>query len=1048
MTRERMTREPVGPGLSGAAAGLAGAGTLLAASETTRGLLDTVEEAAGPGPGSLPPRPGSGPVRLAIVAPTPERLALARKVIERGQPWRGRNDIWFTGEPLLAGGPGGEPGRLAFLFPGFEPGAAGGVDEVATRFGLPRPAPCELGPAASPDDRIIAQAVNIVTTNQVLAGALTASGVQPDLMAGHSLGEWTAMVVSGMCGLEQVDRFFAPVREGRASFPDVAYAALGCGAEAARAAIAGLPEVFLSHDNCPHQCVVCGRPDQVEVALARLSAGGILGQVMAFRSGFHTPLLRPCLDAGRAGFEALAPRPPAVPVWSATSVAPYPDDPAALRRLVVDHLLEPVRFRELTEALYANGVRAFVQVGAGSLTGFVQDTLGKRPHLAIAAQIGRQPALPQLARVLAALWVEGAEAHPRRAGAQAGAADPRPGAAETPAPFTGSTPARPHPVFAAFEAGVAEAAAAMQAVLAAWAAGDPTRTGPASATGSGPASATWSGPASATWSGPAAPAATTVVDREFSLATMPELRDHCLFRQAPGWPDAADAFPVVPMTRLLDLMGAEAQRLAPGRVVTAITGVRAHRWLAVAPPVTVPVERVPQASGRVRVGIGEFAEGLVELAGAYPAAPGRAAWTAGEERAPEADARTLYEDGWMFHGPGFQGVESIDAFGSGGIRGTLRALPAAGALLDAAGQLAGHWAQAWAHTDRLAFPAAIEAVRFYGPHPAPGQRLTCTVTVRSFTSEWLKADLEVAAGDQVWAGIEGWTCRRFATDDITWPAVHTRPSEASVGEHQPGGWCLVTERWPDLASMEYTMRRYLTTAERAELEARSPRARRTWLLGRIAAKDAARGWFWRQGHGPIWPGEFLIGNEASGRPWIRRLHGESEPLTVSIAHVPGLGVAITRPAATTRVGIDVEDVARVAAAAGAVAAVAFTGSEEAMLDRLTREAGRPGGPEQAVWMTRFWTAKEAVAKALGTGLSGRPRDFVVTGADGGQLLVTCLVPGRDAATHRVHTRLLPPAAPGTPGHVVAWTEIAVEADDALRAAPAHFVHEEHRGGSR
>jgi malonyl CoA-acyl carrier protein transacylase/phosphopantetheinyl transferase len=1039
MNRERVTREPIAPGLSGAAAALAGTGTLLAASATTRGLLDTVEQAAGPGPGSLPPRPGNGPVRLAIVAPTPERLALARKVIERGHPWRGRNDIWFTGEPLLAGGPGGEPGRLAFLFPGFEPEVAGGVDDVAARFGLPRPAPRELGPAASPDDRILAQAVNIVTTNQVLAGALSASGVQPDLMAGHSLGEWTAMIVSGMCGLEQVDRFFAPVREGRASFPDVAYAALGCGPEAARAAFAGLPEVFLSHDNCPHQCVVCGRPDQVAVALARLSAGGILGQVMAFRSGFHTPLLRPCLDAGRAGFEALAPSRPAVPVWSATSVAPYPDDPAALRRLVVDHLLEPVRFRELTEALYAGGVRAFVQVGAGSLAGFVQDTLGKRPHLAIAAQIAQRPALAQLARVLAALWVEGAEARPGPAEARPGPAEARPGpaeaqagAAEAPEPLTGSTPARRHPVFAAFEAGVAEAAAAMQAVLAAWAGSDPARNGPASATGSGLADL----------------AGATTVNREFSLATMPELRDHCLFRQAPGWPDAADAFPVVPMTTLLDLMGAEALGLAPGRVVTAITGVRAHRWLAVAPPVTVPVERVPLAGGKVRVGIGGYAEGLVELAGGYPAAPGGASWTAGDVRPPEADGRTLYQDGWMFHGPGFQGVESIDAFGSGGIRGTLRALPAAGALLDAAGQLAGHWAQAWAHTDRLAFPAAIGAVRFYGAHPRPGERLTCTVTIRSFTSEWLKADLEVAAADQVWARIEGWTCRRFATDDITWPAVHTRPSEASVGEHQRGGWCLVTERWPDLASMEYTMRRYLTTAERAELEARSPRARRTWLLGRIAAKDAARGWFWRQGHGPIWPGEFLIGNEATGRPWIRRLHGESEPLTVSIAHVPGLGVAITRPAATTRVGIDVEDVARVAAAADAVTAAAFTGSEEAMLDRLSREAARPGAPEQAVWMTRFWTAKEAVAKALGTGLSGRPRDFVVTGAEGGQLLVTCLVPGRDAATHRVHTRLLPPAAPGSPGHVVAWTEIAVEADDALRVAPAQSVHEEHRGGSR
>ncbi len=966
--------------LDAAAAAIAGTATIHVTSDSPQGLLTALEAAQPGGVGSQNHQDGaiSGPWRLAIVDPTPARVALARKVIGRGSPWRGRNDVWFTGAPLLGGG----GGRLAFLFPGFEPEPAGAVDDVADFAGLRRPSPSRLTAPHAPDEAIINQAVDIVTGNRVLAAALATLGVHPDLYAGHSLGEWTAMIVSGMCCLEDIDRLFAPVRKGAASFPEVAYAALGCGVDSARAGIAGLDGVYVSHDNCPHQCVVCGRPELVETALHRLKEQGVLGQVMAFRSGFHTPLLAPCLDAGRDGLGALELARPTRPVWSATSVSPYPEDPAAVRDLVRAHLLQPVRFRQLVQTLYTDGVRAFVQVGAGSLAGFIQDTLGSQEHLAVAAQVPARPALPQLARVLTALWVEGASSRD-------GAREPVP-----PPPVPPQAPATTDAVLAAYKSTVAEAQAAVEAVMTAWRA----RTAPVGA---------------------------RTTTRLFSLDTMPELRDHCLFRQAPGWPDDADAFPVVPMTGLLEIMGDAALATAPGRAVVAITDVRAQRWLAVAPPVTVTIEAVPVADGRIRVRIGPYAEGTVELGLAHPPAP--RASTADQrlegERAPLADGHSLYGDGWMFHGPGFQGVVTIDAFGDSGIRGTLTTLPAPGALLDAAGQLAGHWAQASADTDRLAFPVTIDAVRFFGPHPGPGDQLACSVEVRSFTSEWLQVDMELAftPGD-LWARIEGWTCRRFATDEITWPAVHTRPSETSLGEHQPGGWCLVTDRWPDRASMEHTMRRYLSSAERADFETRKPRAQRAWLLGRIAAKDAARAWLWQHGSEPLWPAEFRVGNDPSGRPWIRRHPSRgSERLSVSLAHTTGIGVAIVRPAGSAPVGIDVESVEAVSAAADALRAIALSEDELELLGRLSRRGsdGRTG--LNPVWATRFWTAKEAAGKAVGTGLAGRPQAFEVREVDGSALLVAAPA-GEAAAVHRVQTRVLPTTPGGLPTHVVAWTE--------------------------
>ena len=77
---------------------------------------------------------GDGPCRLAIVAPDARRLALARKIVARGRPWRGRSDVWFTPRPMLSG-----PEQVAFLFPGFEPEFAPRIEGVAEHFGLPAP---------------------------------------------------------------------------------------------------------------------------------------------------------------------------------------------------------------------------------------------------------------------------------------------------------------------------------------------------------------------------------------------------------------------------------------------------------------------------------------------------------------------------------------------------------------------------------------------------------------------------------------------------------------------------------------------------------------------------------------------------------------------------------------------------------------------------------------------------------------------------------------------------------------------------------------------
>jgi acyl transferase domain-containing protein len=885
------------------------------------GLLDR-DDAGAP--------PEGGPCRLAIVAPTARRLTLARKALAQGTPWRGREDIWFTAAPLHSTS---APGRLAFVFPGLEPGFDPRVDDVADHFGLARP---RLG-----DSTVLGQhGLGVFTVGQLLDAALRELGVRPDLVAGHSVGEWNAMSAAGIHPRRAVEDFIASFDPATLQVPGLLFAALGCGADQAAEAISEVQGVVISHDNCPHQSIICGADAAVVAVLDRLQACGITGQVLPFRSGFHSPMLAPYLGQILATFAGLPVRPPTIPIWSATTVERYPDQPAAIRTLAARHLLEPVRFGPLIQRLHAAGTRAFVQIGTGSLPGFVADTLAGLPHLAVSASAPRRRGLDQLRRVGAALWVEGwafrfdqlpsASGGGASGGGASPAWTPAPPAAHGPvvaldlgAPLVrlGPTqqllssartltpaldaPTRPaqahqHPVLAEFDAALQDATAAARAVTDSW-----------TAAAARPATRT-----------------RATITRVMSLDTMPYLADHCLIRQPAGWPEAADRYPVVPLTTMVELMAQGARELAPGRTVVGVRDVQAMRFLAVAPPVTVTIDAALDADGDVAVVIDGYARGTVLLAEGYPAPPVERDPPLRGEHPCEVTATALYGDRWMFHGPRFQGVTELGPIGDNGIRGTLAASAAPGALLDNAGQLLGFWIMRQLPTDRLAFPAAVEQVRWYGPQPRPGERVSCVVRISSVTDTKVVADLELRAGGRLWARIERWTDRRFSTDDVTWP-VFFFPEHNRIAQRQPSGIFVVRQRWSDLGSQELIMRCYLNAAERAEYSRRTPRAARQWLLGRIAVKDAVRQWLWDASGGPVYPGEITVGNDASGRPWVAGPFTDAPE--VSLAHTGSLAAALVGTATCpSGVGIDIEQIEL--GAEGEPYAVAWTSPEEGISD--------------------------------------------------------------------------------------------------------------------
>ena len=650
----------------------------------------------GDDPGVDPEAPG--PARLALVDPTPARLARARRVIEAGVPWRGREGIWFSPRAL-----GTDGGKVAFLFPGVDAAFEPRVEDVAERFELPLPAFLEA-------EGIEEQGMGIVGVSRLLDRVLRRLGLEPDAVAGHSIGEWTAMIASGAIGEDAADAFIGTLRAGTLEVPGVLFAAAGCGVETARKAIEDLDGIAVSHDNCPHQVILCGREEAIDTARSRLVAGGVLCQVLPFRSGFHSPLFSDYLGPHRDHFTRLPLGPGDPPVWSATHLRPVPrrarchprPRPAPPGGAGALPGAAPGHARRGLPLLRAGGHRAPPGLRRGHPPGPAPPGGERQRGAAPGPGPAPEPGPGPLGR-----GREPGPRAPRPRPPEAGPAPAHPprragGHRRSPPLEPGAAPKRPVPrgtgvVFT-------EAAETLRAL-------DVARDDVLRALDAWQARPGQGG----------APAAVSRT-RALSVDTVPALRDHSFFPQPEGWPVRSDCRPVVPMTMTIGLMMEAAEEAAPGRVAVALEDLRAFRWIDVHPPVEVTFTVEPAGPDRVTVRVDDYARATVRLAPAYPEAPAPAVPPLTGPRPSAIDAAELYAERWMFHGPRYQGVAAIGQVGDDGVEGELVTPEGPGALLDSAGQLFGYWVMDTRNEDRLAMPVGVDRLEVFGPHPAVGTR--------------------------------------------------------------------------------------------------------------------------------------------------------------------------------------------------------------------------------------------------------------------------------------------------------------------------------------
>ena len=205
------------------------------------------------------------------------------------------------------------------------------------------------------------------------------------LVAGHSLGEYTALCAAGAFTLGDTARLLkirgramqAAVPVGEGSMSALLGADVALAEEAANEAVAHATEAdpvcVVANDNAPGQIVISGRKATVERAGEIAKSKGVKRALpLAVSAPFHCPLMKPAADAMAEALAAVTIRPLSVPLI-ANVTATETNEPESIRRLLVEQVTSRVRWRESVLAFRPAGVEITVEAGGNKvLTGMVK----------------------------------------------------------------------------------------------------------------------------------------------------------------------------------------------------------------------------------------------------------------------------------------------------------------------------------------------------------------------------------------------------------------------------------------------------------------------------------------------------------------------------------------------------------------------------------------------------------------------------------------------------------------------------------------------------
>jgi len=867
--------------------------------------------------------------------------------------------------------------------------------------------------------------IAVHAANTALFRLFDRMGVSPDGLAGFSGGDFAALDVAGVYGNLSRNKRIVFMREGyqmlnrlvdRDDLPACTMlSVLDASRELIDSLIAAHPgRMALAFFHSPRQQSVALSPEILKEVTAALHTAGAKTMVVPMNRPFNTPWCSKALPPIKQFLSHWVRHVPKIPVYSCATAERLPSQPREILHLTADQWTSPIRFDDTIRQMYEDGFRIFIELGArGNMTNAIDETLKNQAHQAVAVNRIHRSGLVQLHHALGVLAAQGVQLdltmlhlHRRQHVLDF----------DKPLSVTPST----------------ENELRLSAQLPRLTVFSPsgeflTATRPAGSTSRKALPS--SGDNHRIDFGADFPmlANADILDEQpgvleiakvVTLEDYPFLRDYALGTSQLSYANPnLKGLTLLSLISGLEMMSEAARKLVPRRRVAQIDNLRATRWVGFergAVRVIIRAERIawPDAQyAAVKVQLRDdspnsaftwpIVEATILLAASNTVTPPIQPPPLTHPRPVNWSGHDIYPDR-LFHGEGLRIVRHVDLWSEEGIDFEVEVPGRADAVRSTRIPLFSIWPMLmdgivssfslWRSHEKFAgaisMPFRAHRIIFYASSFTEGSRLRGYLRLTSVTPRSHVADIQVSDGNgNLLIHFRGWEelCERvppeyhqfilrpsekFLTRELPLALLGnpTTPVAASVATDVPFKiFENNQELW--LKTLAYVL---LAPTEREEwLEMQGATSRRVeWLFGRAAAKESVRRFLqkyhqarWTAADIPVWADD--SGKPHPLGPW--REHTAAN-IDLSIAHTSKLIVAAV--AANARIGIDIEAIGRDL-------------SEDFTKGVFTQEeielAAQTG--EAPVAMLRFWCAKEAISKALGTGIRYSPRDLHIVSVD-------------------------------------------------------------------
>jgi [acyl-carrier-protein] S-malonyltransferase len=208
--------------------------------------------------------------------------------------------------------------------------------------------------------------------HSVILGKVLGENFRPDMVAGHSLGEFSALVANGTLnfedGLKLVSQRALAMQKACEIKPSTMAAVLGLDDAIVEDVCAGVEGIVVpANYNCPGQLVISGEVDAVNIACEKLKeAGAKRALLLPVGGAFHSPLMEPAREELAAAIEATQFNVPSCPIYQNVTTTAVSNADAIKKNLILQ-LTAPVKWTQSVQQMVKDGATSFVEVGPGKV---------------------------------------------------------------------------------------------------------------------------------------------------------------------------------------------------------------------------------------------------------------------------------------------------------------------------------------------------------------------------------------------------------------------------------------------------------------------------------------------------------------------------------------------------------------------------------------------------------------------------------------------------------------------------------------------------------